>query len=170
MKTLAQWLWRIARGVLLAFAALVFAIEEWGWRPLTAMAARLARWGPIARLEQRIREAPPPVALALYLVPALLLFPIKVVALWLISLGKTFFGVSVIILAKVIGTALLGRLFILTEPQLLRYRWFARTLEWWRTTKRRVREAVGRWPAWQAARHAWRRIALWVRQRVRSAR
>src|SRR5205823_10457782 len=101
MKTLARWLWRVGRGILLALAALVFAIEEWGWRPLTAIAARLARWAPIGRLEQRIREAPPAVALGLYLVPALLLFPIKVVALWLISLGKTFFGVSVIVLAKV---------------------------------------------------------------------
>jgi len=170
MKTLMQWAWRVVRGVLLALAAVVFAIEEWGWRPLSALAARLGRWAPIARLEQRIREASPAVALALFLLPALLLFPIKLVALWLISLGRTYFGISVILLAKLLGTALLGRLFILTEPQLLRYRWFARTLEWWRKTKRRVRAALERWPAWQAMRRGWRRIALWVRHRMRGAR
>jgi hypothetical protein len=170
MSALMRWLWRPVRAVLLALAALVFAIEEWGWRPLSAMLGRLARWGPVARLEQRIRTAPPRVALLLFLVPALLLFPVKVIALWLISLGRTFFGISVIVLAKLLGTALLGRLFVLTEPQLMRFSWFARTFEWWRTTKRRVREAVARWPAWQAARRAWKRTALWVRRRVRSAR
>jgi len=170
MSVLVSWFTRVVRGVFLALAAVVFAIEEWGWRPLSAMVARLARWGPVARLEQRIRAAPPRVALAMFLLPALLLFPLKVVALWLIARGHATLGVVVIVLAKLLGTALLGRLFILTEPQLVRYRWFAATLEWWRATKRRVREALDRWAAWQAARRAWRRMVLWVRRRMRSAR
>jgi hypothetical protein len=170
MKTLWRGLWRLLRGAGLLLAALVFAIEEWGWRPLTRLAERLARWGPIERLERRIRAAPPGLALALFLVPALLLFPIKVFALWLIHLGRTSLGVSAIVLAKLLGTALLGRLFVLTEPQLVHFRWFARTLEWWRATKRRVREALRQWTPWQAVRRAWRRTSLWVRRRVRSAR
>jgi hypothetical protein len=161
------WCWRPVRAVLLALAAVVFAIEEWGWQPLSAMLGRLARWPAVARLEQRIREAPPAVALGLFLVPALLLFPIKLAALWLISLGRTVFGVSVIVLAKLLGTALLGRLFVLTEPQLVRYRWFALTLAWWRTTKQRVQAALGGWPAWQAVRSAWQRMFGWLRRRGR---
>jgi hypothetical protein len=161
---------RVVRAVALVLAAIVIAIEEWGWRPLTRLAARIARWPPIARMEERIRAAPPRVALALFLVPAVLLFPLKVFALWLIHLGRASLGVAVIVAAKLAGTALVGRLFILTEPQLVRFRWFARSLEWWRATKRRVREALREWPAWQATRRAVRRVSLWVRRRVRSAR
>lgn len=168
MRGLLRGLWRLARGVLLLLAALVFAIEEWGWKPLTRIAERLAQWAHLQRLEARIRRTSPGVALLLFLVPALLLFPLKVFALWLIHLGRASLGVAVIVLAKLLGTALLGRLFILTEPQLMRFRWFARTLAWWRATKRRVREALLRWQLWQQARRGWRRVSLWVRRRVRS--
>ena len=75
MKPVLALLWRPVRAVLLALAALVLAIEEWGWRPLTAWAARLARWAPVARLEAHIRSASPRTALLLFLVPAAALFP-----------------------------------------------------------------------------------------------
>jgi hypothetical protein len=170
VNKLVKPIWRALRAVLLALAAVVIAIEEWGWRPLTAWAARLAKWPPLAQLEERIRAAPPRVALALFLVPALLLFPIKLLALWLIHLGRTSLGVIVILLAKLVGTALVGRLFIITEPQLTRFAWFARSLAWWRATKLRVRAAVDASTAWQAVRRLRRRVSLWVRRRTRSAR
>ena len=170
MKAVLRWIWRVLRALLLALAAFVLLIEEWGWRPLTAWAARLGRWAPIARLEARIRAAPPKVALALFLVPAVMLFPIKLVALWLIHLGQTSLGVIVILAAKALGTALVGRLFIITEPQLMRFAWFARALAWWRATKLRVRAAIDRWPLWQAVRRTRRRVTLWLRRRIRGAR
>ena len=170
MPRLFNLLWRALRGVLLALAALVLAIEEWGWRPLTAWAARLAQWPPLARLEARIRAAPPGVALALFLLPAVLLFPVKLLALWFIHLGHTVLGVSVIVAAKLLGTALVGRLFIIAEPQLIQFRWFARALQWWRDTKRRVRAALLRSSGWRAAQR-WRRLgALCLRRRLRGAR
>jgi hypothetical protein len=106
-----RWLWRGLRGLLLVLAAIVLFIEEWGWRPLTAWAARLASWPPLARLEAHIVALPPRWALALFIVPAIALFPVKLVALWLIHLGRTTLGVAVIVAAKLIGTALVGRLF-----------------------------------------------------------
>lgn len=159
-------LWRALRGVLLAFAALVLFIEEWGWRPLTAWAARLARWPPLARLEARIRTLPPAAALALFLVPAVALFPVKLLALWLIHLGRTALGVAVIVAAKLLGTALVGRLFILTEPQLMHYAWFAAALGWWRRTKDGVKAAVHALPLWRQLRAAVRRWRLWLRRRL----
>jgi hypothetical protein len=124
----------------------------------------------VARLEARIRRAPPKVALALFLVPAAMLFPVKLVALWLIHLGRTTLGLVVILAAKALGTALVGRLFILTEPQLTQFAWFARALAWWRATKRRVREAVADWPLWRAMRRTHRWWSLRWRRRLRSAR
>lgn len=157
---------RALRGVLLSLAALVLFIEEWGWRPLTAWAARLAQWPPLARLEARIRRLSPHAALTLFLVPAVALFPVKLLALWAIRQGHAPLGITVIVLAKLLGTALVGRLFMLTEAQLVHFGWFAMALGWWRRTKERVRAAVHASPLWQALRAAVRRWRLaWRRLR-----
>ena len=150
--SLLRWLWRCLRAVLLVLAAIVLFIEEWGWQPLTAWAARLASWPPLARLEGRIRGASAKVALTLFLVPAVLLFPIKLLALWFVQQGHAAFGIGVIVAAKLLGTALVGRLFTLTEPQLMRFGWFARARGWWRSTKERVKAAVQRLFDWQSTR------------------
>lgn len=137
-----RFLWRILRGGFLVVAAIILILEEWGWRPLTAWAARLAHWPPVARLENRIRAVSPRVALALFLGPAVMLFPVKLLALWFIHQGQAMFGIGVIVAAKLLGTALVGRLFIITEPQLMHFGWFVRAVLWWRATKTRVKEQV----------------------------
>lgn len=167
LHVLGRAVWRALRGVLLAIAALVLFIEEWGWRPLTAWAARLAQWPPLARLEVRIRALPPGAALALFAVPAVALFPIKLLALWLIHLGHAVLGVVVIVLAKLLGTALLGRLFLLTEPQLVRFAWFARALGWWRHTRQRVVEVVRTSGLWRLARALRAQVRGWARRHRR---
>lgn len=170
MSLVMRTLWRALRAVFLILAAVVIAIEEWGWRPLSAWAARLGHWPPVARLEGHIRRASPRMALVVFLVPALLLFPIKVLALWLIHSGRTKLGLLIILAAKALGTALLGRLFVLTELQLMQFAWFARAMVWWRRTKRAVGAAVERSVLWRALRQARRRISLWLRRRWRSLR
>lgn len=167
MKTAFRWLWRAIRGVLLALAAVVLFLEEWGWRPLTAWAARIGRWPPFARVEARIRQASPRTALLLFLAPAVLLFPIKVLALWLVKSGHAGLGILLIITLKIVSTAFLGRLFIITEPQLVTFAWFARALGWWRATKLRVRQAVVDSSGWQGVLKLRRRTALWVRRFAR---
>jgi hypothetical protein len=166
LKTFGQFVWRalwgFLRGLLLALAAVVIFVEEWGWRPLTAFVARLAKWPPLARLEARIQTLSPRWALALFLVPAVLLFPVKLLALWLIHEGRTALGLVVIVAAKLVGTALVGRLFILTEAQLMHYAWFARALAWWRATKVRVKAAVQGSRSWRVARAIARRGRQWL--------
>lgn len=157
MRPLLSWLWRLARRVLLVLAAVVMFVEEWGWHRLTAWAARIARWPPLAWLERRISKAPPRVALALFLVPALMLFPIKLLALWLINQGRVGLGVAVIVAAKLIGTAVAGRLFMLVEPQLMQFAWFVRVLMWWRATKVRVHDALEASAPWRSMRATLRR-------------
>ena len=162
---IATALWRVLRGFGLVLAAIVIFVEEWGWRPLTAFAARLARLLHLQRLEARIARTSPLVALLLFLAPAVLLFPLKLLALWLIGEGLAGLGVVIIVAAKVLGTAFVGRLFILVERQLMTFAWFARALGWWRETKAKVVDAVRRSMPWRTAR-ALRR--LWV-ARLRKA-
>ena len=159
--------WRLLRGVLLALAAALMFFEEWGWRPLTAWAARMAQWPPIARLEVRIQQLSPGLALALFVLPSVLLLPVKLLALALIQGGQAGLGLVVILVAKLLGTALVGRLFILTESQLMHFGWFARALGWWRATKERVKAAVRASLAWRAVRASRRKLRMWFRRGAR---
>jgi hypothetical protein len=156
---IAAALWRIVRGFGIALAAIVILVEEWGWQPLTAFAAKLARLLHRQRLEARIAAASPIVALLLFLAPAVLLFPLKLLALWLIGRGDAELGILIIVAAKVLGTAFVGRLFVLVEPQLMTFAWFARALGWWHETKARIGDRVRRSAPWRAAR-ALRRLWL----------
>ena len=159
--------WRTVRIPLLVLAAALLFFEEWGWRPLTEWAARLTRWPPLARIEARILQLGPRQSLALFLLPTVLLLPVKLLALWFIHRGDTGLGLVVIIVAKLLGTALVGRLFILTEPQLLQFAWFARGLGWWRMTKERVRAALQASPFWRSTQVARRGFADRVRTLLR---
>lgn len=142
MKELARAIWRVLRGMLLGVAWLWFFFEEWGWHPLAAWLGRLARWGPWARLEARIAQAPSRVALVLFLVPVVALFPIKLLALTLLHSGHTALGLTAIVGAKLVGTAIGGRLYVLTEPQLMQMPRFARVILWWRATRAALRQAL----------------------------
>jgi hypothetical protein len=157
-------LWRLLRGVFLALVAVILFLEEWGWRPLAAWLAGLARWPPWARLEARIARVPPRWALWLFLLPVLALLPVKILALWLLREGRTTLGLLVIIGAKLVGTALGGRLFVLLEPRLMQLRRFAQAMTWWRRTRRRVRCALRRWGPWRALRASARAL----RERLRA--
>ena len=144
--------------MLLGVAALILFFEEWGWRPLTTFAAWVARWPPLAALEAAICRTTPHIALFLFLVPAILLVPVKLGALWLLGNGHATIGIVLIVAAKLIGTAFVGRLFVLVEPQLMTYAWFARGIGWWRVTRDRVMAAMRRTAFWRSGR-AMRRIA-----------
>jgi len=159
--------WRVLRGLLLALAAIVIFIEEWGWRPLSGLAARLGRWPPLARLEARISAAPRRVALLLFLAPAILLFPLKLLALWLIEEGRATLGIALIVVAKLVGTAVVGRLFLLLERQLLSFAWFARIVAWWHRTKTRVLAALHESALWRTVRVLRRGWRSWWRRAAR---
>ena len=150
------------RGVLLGVAALILFFEEWGWRPLTAIAAWIARWPPLARLEAATCRASPPVALALFVVPAILLVPVKLGALWLLGNGHATLGIVVIVVAKVVGTAFVGRLFVLVESQLMQFTWFARAIGWWRATRERMLTSLRQSAFWRGGRAIRRITRLWI--------
>ena len=115
----------VRRGLELVLA-LIILFEEWGWRPLAALLGRLARWRIIAALEVRIAALPPYPALLVFALPSLLLLPLKLLSLWLITTGHVVVAALLFIAAKIAGTALLARIFQLTQPKLMQLAWFAR--------------------------------------------
>lgn len=164
----------LLRRLLVAVFALVLLFEEWGWEPLAALLARLAKLPLFAWLERRIRELPPYAAVATFFVPALMLVPVKIAALFLIAHHHGLLGVLVLVGAKLAGTAVLARLFALTQPTLMRLPWFARWYPRWKSWKDRVMEEVRRSFAWRAARRLkatvarqWSRLARGMGPRTR---
>jgi hypothetical protein len=118
------WVWlRRALGVVLALLVL---FAEWGWRPLAALLGQLRRLALVARLENWVQTLPPYGALAAFLIPSLFLLPLKILALYFIAHGQKLAALGLLAVAKLGGTALVARLFILTGPQLMRIPWFAR--------------------------------------------
>jgi len=160
-------LWRLLRALLLGLAALVVFIEEFGWRPLSAWLGRIARWPPLRALEARIQRLPARPALGLFLVPAVLLFPIKIAALGLLQAGHAATGVGIIVAAKLLGTAVVGRLFVLLEPQLREFAWVVRALGWWHRVKAAVGGAVRESRLWRALRATILQSRGWLRRRPR---
>src|SRR5437868_9454281 len=140
------------RGFFLGILALLLLFEEWGWEALAAAIARLSRLPFFAWLEERIRRLPPYAALATFAAPALLLVPIKLLALYFIAAGHGMLGIAVLVAAKIAGTAIVARLFALTQPTLMRLAWFARWYPRWKAWKDRIIEEVRSSPAWQSAR------------------
>ena len=96
--------------------ALLILFEEWGWEPLRRAFALLGRLPQVARLEARLRRLPPRWALLVLVLPSLLILPIKLLAVWLVAMGRVSLGVLLVIAAKLVGTALLAWLFGLIQP------------------------------------------------------
>lgn len=126
------------RAILLAPVALLLLFEEWGWSPLArcfATLATLAWWG---KLERLITRLPPWVALLAFGAPVLALIPVKLLALYWLGQGHIALGLTLVIAAKLTGTALAARLFQLTQPALMRIKWFARAYTPWKSWKDRM--------------------------------
>jgi hypothetical protein len=144
-----------------ALLALLILFEEWGWEPLQRLAARIAQLPPLAWLERRIAALPPYGALATLLLPTLALLPLKLAALWLVGAGRAWLGLWLIVAAKVVGTALLARLFQLTQPALMQLGWFARWYGRWSVWKAGVLARVRASAVWRAAGVLKNRLARW---------
>jgi hypothetical protein len=132
-------------------AALLILFEEWGWEPLQAGIARLVRALRLDSLERRIARLPPYVALVVTFAPVLLALPVKLAAVWLIARGQALLGLVLIVGVKVIGTAVLARLFALTRPTLMQLAWFARLHGRWMAWKGALLDWTRATPAWQSA-------------------
>ena len=159
-----DWVRRALRTPFIWIAALLILFEEWGWEPLARLVGKLARLPMFARLERHIAALPPYGALVVYCVPALLMLSVKLTALYWISLGYSTLGVATIVVAKIAGTAIVARLFQLTQPALITLPWFAALYRRWSIWKATVVSAVRGSAVWQAAGRASLKARQWWRE------
>ena len=136
---------------LMALAVLLMFAEEVVWEALKRVMAVLGHLPLIRHVEARIATLPPYAAAVVFLLPGALLLPVKIGAIWLIANGHALLGCELIIAAKLIGTALVARIFTLTKPALMSLAWFASMHGWimrWRATLY----------AWVKASTVWQRL------------
>jgi len=109
----------------LLFAAFLLLLwEETVWRWAKALGALVARIPFMAALERVVARLDARLVFLLFLIPMALLLPLKFLALWLIATGQPLIGLVVILVAKVVGTAVSARLYVIAEPRLMEIRAF----------------------------------------------
>jgi hypothetical protein len=132
-------------------AAVIILFEDWLWDDLARLAAAVGRLPVFRSIEAFIAGLPPYAALVFFATPSVLLFPVKLVALYFISHGHAVLGFLTVAAAKVAGTALVARIFMLTRPNLMRIGWFAWTYERFIAFKARVYGAIKSTAIYRAA-------------------
>jgi len=143
----------------------VLLFEEWGWEPMARGMARLARLRVWARVEAALRRLPPWGAVLAFFVPALMLLPVKLFGLFLLGEGHALSALLLLLVAKLVGTAILAWLFQLVEPALMRLPWFSRYYPRWKRWKDSVLTSVRESRPWRTTlalgrriRQGWRRL------------
>jgi hypothetical protein len=130
MRTITRPFW-----ILLA---LIFLFEAWLWerlRPIVAWIVDCISWAALrARVAAAIGHLPPYPMLLVFLVPVVLLAPLKFLGLWLLARGSWLGAMGTLVFAKVAGIGVTSFIFEVTRPTLLRLPWFrwlyAHVLDW----------------------------------------
>jgi hypothetical protein len=175
MRRLLQPLW-----VLLA---LIFLLEAWLWDHLEPVVARIVALIPLraikAWIAEKVQRLSPPLTLIVFLVPVILLFPLKVLGLWLLAHHYWVGAMAVIVFAKLMGVGVAAFIFDVTRPKLLQMAWFrwlyesvllirARALELVAPIMDRVKAVLRSLRSNSSSR--WMRLVQRIRHRVQSAR
>lgn len=156
---------------LVYLAALVLLLEEWCWDIGMRLATALSGWPGLAAVEARVRTLRPAAALCAFVLPGVLLLPVKLLALLAIAHGHAVAGIATIVVAKIGGAAVVARLYALTLPTLLAVRWFARCHGGFMRVKARCLARLRASPALRRARALLERLRRaarkWARQWAR---
>jgi len=107
--------------LLLSLLAILLLIEEWLWDLLTALGRSLSHWLHLEQAEEWLRQTKPTIALIAFTIPLMIVAPLNLIAFALIANGLILQGILTEILAKLLGTLLVARVFALTKPQLLTF-------------------------------------------------
>ncbi|MGB9365113.1 MAG: hypothetical protein WCE79_03775 [Xanthobacteraceae bacterium] len=117
----------------LVLLALIFLVEAWLWehlRPLVGWVVDLVAWNRLkARLAAVIERLPPYPTLLIFVIPPIILFPFKLLGLWMLAHGSWLGATTVLVLAKLVGTGVAAFIFDVTRPKLLQIGWFRRLYE-----------------------------------------
>src|SRR3954451_6996584 len=145
---------RLLKPIIIAIAVLYFLADA----IFATIAHPLARWlgdaRVLARLRGWIRSLRPYPSLALFVVPLVILEPVKPVAAYLAATGQVRMGLMVLIVGEILKLVLVERLFTINRDKLLSIPAFA----WGYGKYRLAKDWLESTEAWQIVRR-WSAIA-----------
>lgn len=126
--------------------AVIFLIEAWLWDHLEPVVERVVARIPLRAfkhwLAEKIAALSPALTLIVFVVPAILLFPLKLLGLWLLTHEYWISAVTMMVLAKFLGLGVTAFIFDLTRPKLLQMQWFAKLYAWVLALRAKAAELV----------------------------
>lgn len=168
---------RVLSPVVAVLAAFYFLVDALFLPPLRLLARWLGSFGVLARVGAWIRTLGPYQTLALFLVPLIILEPVKPVAAYFMASGRFTHGVAVLVVGEILKVTIVERLFHIGRDKLMTipafawaYNYVMRWLAWlealppWQAVMRHVRAVKAQ------ARAAWHRVRAWFRAVARSTR
>ena len=114
--------------------ALLLLLEAWLWdrlEPIVARVVNVIPWGRVRTvLADSIEKLPPYGSLIVFIVPVIVLMPLKFLEVYFIATANWFAAIVVLVLAKLVGLGVTAFVFDVTRGKLLQIPWFLRMYEW----------------------------------------
>lgn len=142
--------------------ALIFLVEAWLWDRLEPIVARVVALIPLPALKEwfaaRVDHLSPGATLIIFIVPAIPLFPLKLMGLWLLAHKYFVSAAIVIVFAKLLGVGVTAFVFDVTRDKLLQMNWFRRLYEFLLNLRARAQHLIA--PAKLAIRQWVKRLRM----------
>jgi hypothetical protein len=126
--------------------ALIFLVEAWLWDHLEPVVSRVVAWIPLRAfklwLAERVDALSPAMTLAVFIVPIVPLFPLKLAGLWLLANEYWISAILVLVFAKFFGLGVAAFIFDVTRPKLLQMEWFETLYEFVMTLRAKATALV----------------------------
>jgi hypothetical protein len=151
---------RLLKPLVFLVAAIYFLVDAAFLTVAKPVARRLADLRIFDRLQAWIVSLRPYPTLALFMVPVVILEPVKPVAAYLTTTGHVVAGLTVLLAGEILKLVLIERLFSISRDKLMSIAAFA----WCYDKLSQAREWVESLKGWQLAR----RLTLAARHAVRS--
>ena len=114
--------------------ALLFLAEAWLWDHLEPVVARVVNLFPWGRFKQQlarlIQDMPPWAVLFVFIIPFVLMLPLKFLEVYFLATGNWLGAIGVIIFVKLVGLGITAFIFDVTRDKLLQMAWFRRMYDW----------------------------------------
>jgi hypothetical protein len=114
--------------------ALLFLLEAWLWdhlEPVVAWVVNLVPWGRAKTwLARMIENLPPWAALFVFIIPFVVLLPLKFLEVYFLATRNWLGAVGVLLLVKLLGLGITAFIFDVTRAKLLQMAWFRQLYDW----------------------------------------
>jgi low affinity Fe/Cu permease len=156
----------IFKPLVIVVAAVYFVIDALALSVLKPLLRKIANLRLFAFIARWIASLSPYATLALFLIPLILLEPVKPLSAYLVASGQFKLGMLVLVVGEILKITIVERIFHIGRDKLLRIKAFALVYNFvwgWLTWIQAL-------PSWQAVKHSFAGFIHWARKLNHDAR